>query len=158
MGRIQERVPQLAGLKHSALDFANVRRFARMGLSCFSGSGRLTLPALTIGACGVIDGPPCVAPELWVAIWNAYQDGDLQRAEAAQAKASELYDALTRSGFHASAKAMMSERLGIECGSPRPPLSRLTTAQRAYIRDETRRLGLSGVAPAAAKVQAARES
>ena len=87
MQKIQERVPQLAGLKHSAPDISIVRGFAKMGLSCLTGSSKLMLPALTIGASGCVDGPPCAAPELWVDIWNAYGDGDLARAEAAQDRA-----------------------------------------------------------------------
>ena len=72
MQKIQDGVPQLKGLKHSALTFANVRAFNKMGLSCLIGNGFLMLPALTIGATGCVDGPPNVAPELWVEIWNAY--------------------------------------------------------------------------------------
>ena len=87
MAKIRDRVPQLAGLKHSALTFANVRTFAQMDLACFIGNHRLMLPALTLGACGCVDGPLNVLPELWVAIWTAYRAGDLKTAEAAQEKA-----------------------------------------------------------------------
>ena len=66
MKRIQDGVPQLTGLKHSALTFTNVREFAKMGLSCFVGNSALMLPGLTVGACGCVDGPPNMAPELWV--------------------------------------------------------------------------------------------
>ena len=90
MAKIQERVPQLAGLKHSAPTLSHVREFADMGLSCLIGNCRLMLPALTIGATGCVDGPLNVAPEFWLEIWNAYQEGDLKRAEAAQARATEV--------------------------------------------------------------------
>ena len=50
MKRIQDGVPQLVGLKHSAVTFPNVRAFAKMGLSCLIGNSTLMLPALTIGA------------------------------------------------------------------------------------------------------------
>jgi len=90
MQKIQDGVPQLKGLKHSAVTFANVRAFSNMGLQCLVGNAMLMLPALTIGASGCVDGPPNVAPELWVEIWNAYNDGDIHRAEAAQEKASQV--------------------------------------------------------------------
>ena len=149
MQKIQERVPQLAGLKHSALNFANIGAFAKMGLSCLTGSARLMLSGLTIGASGCVDGPPCVAPELWVAIWDAYNDGDLPRAEAAQDKASELLSVVLRhgyAGYIASVKAIATERLGVDCGDPRPPLSPLTADQRASVLNEAGRLGLTRVA------------
>lgn len=145
MRKIQDRVPQLAGLKHSAPTFKNVGAFAQMGLSCFTGVGQLLLPALTIGACGVVDGPPCVAPELWVEVWDAYHAGDMERARAAQAKAWMVAEALFTFEFHGAAKAMLSERLGIDCGAPRPPLASLTPEQRSWIADETARLGLARV-------------
>ena len=37
MAKIQDGVPQLKGLKHSAVTFANVRAFAKMGLDCLIG-------------------------------------------------------------------------------------------------------------------------
>ena len=130
MAKIQERVPQLAGLKHSALTFFNVREFTKMGLSCLIGSCRLMLPALTIGATGCVDGPINMAPELWLEIWNAYRNGDLKRAEAAQDRATEVGTLVLGERFHASIKAVLSERLGIDCGHPRPPQLPLTPEER----------------------------
>jgi dihydrodipicolinate synthase/N-acetylneuraminate lyase len=146
MGKIQERVPQLAGLKHSSPDFTAIPQFAKMGLSCLTGFSVLMLPALTLGASGCVDGPPGAAPELWVEVWNAYQAGDLKRAEAAQDKAGQLLPMLLKFGYFASMKALLSERLGIDCGSPRPPFAPLTPSQRAYVRAEAARLGLTKVA------------
>jgi dihydrodipicolinate synthase/N-acetylneuraminate lyase len=145
MLKIQERVPQLAGLKHSAPAFANVRAFAEMGLSCLIGSGQLMLPALTIGGTGCVDGPPNLAPELWVEIWKAYNDGDLKRAEAAQKRANEIYPLIRLFGFHAISKAVLSERLGIDCGDPRPPGLPLTREQRAIVLTRAAELGLGRV-------------
>ena len=94
--KIQDRVPQLAGLKHSALNFGNIVHFVNMGLDCFTGSGMLMVSALSLGAAGTIDGPPCAAPEPWVEAWDAYHAGDVKAAEAAQARASEMYPPLWR--------------------------------------------------------------
>ena len=141
MAKIRDRVPQLAGLKHSALTFANVRTFAQMGLACFIGNHRLMLPALTLGACGCVDGPLNVLPELWVAIWTAYRAGDLKAAEAAQEKATQAYDALSAGGgFHSVIKAALSARLGIDCGDPRPPGKPVSNAQRAQIEETMAKL------------------
>ncbi len=144
MRRVQDRVPQLAGLKHSSQVFPNVRTFAAMGLSCLVGNHQLMLPALTIGARGCVDGPPIIAPEYWVEIWTAYRAGDLNRAETAQDRASRLWEALGACGgeFHAVAKAALSERLGIECGAPRPPGTSVTDEQRKTLRGIMSELGL----------------
>ncbi len=145
MAKIQERVPQLAGLKHSAPTFANVRNFAKMGLCCLIGNSRLLLPALTIGATGCVDGPLNMAPELWLEIWNAYRDGDFKRAEAAQDRASEVSALFLGFGFHAAIKAVLGERLGIDCGHPRPPQLPLSPQQETDLRKKVGDLGLSTV-------------
>ena len=145
MAKIQDRVPQLAGLKHSAMNFSHIRDFAKMGLSCLVGSSKLMLPALTIGASGCVDGPPGAAPELWVKIWDAYNAGDLKRAEAAQDEAAEVADPLVASKFHARIKTFIGERLGIDCGIPRPPSASLTPEERAEVVRLATRLGLAKV-------------
>ncbi len=146
MLKIQEQVPQLSGLKHSALSFSNVRDFAKMGLNCLVGSGMLMLPGLTIGATGCVDGPPNAAPEIWVEIWNAYNDGDMARAQAAQDRASELTGIVRDLGLHPAMKELLSQRLGIDCGAPRPPGQPLSAEQKAVVRRKLAELGLAGVA------------
>ena len=141
MKKLQDEVPQLAGLKHSSIDFVNVQMFAQMGLSCFTGNSYLMLAALTNGACGVVDGPPCAAPELWVEIFNAYRDGDIPRGEAAQRRASEFAGIVTQFGFHPAIKYAVGARLGIDVGNPRPPLPSITPEQRAQLRGQLERLG-----------------
>ena len=146
MRKIRDAVPQLAGLKHSSYDFAATRAYVAMGLSCLIGGGQTMLPALTLGASGCVDGPPCVVPELFVRIWSAYVDGDLKAAEAAQAEASRIYPVLLRFGYLASLKALVSERLGVDCGNPRPPTLPLTAEQRAWVIEEAARVGVSRAA------------
>jgi len=145
ISKIQDRVPQLAGLKHSSPNFANIRAFAEMGLSCFTGSCALMLPGLTIGACGAIDGPPNAAPEAWVAIWNAYQKGDLPAAIAAQQHATQTASVFRHYGFHASLKAVLSHRLGVDCGAPRLPALPLTLEQRQDVIARAEAIGLHRV-------------
>jgi dihydrodipicolinate synthase/N-acetylneuraminate lyase len=115
-----------------------------MGLACLIGNGRLMLPAMTIGATGCVDAPLNMAPELWVAIWDAYQAGDLAMAEAAQEKASAVADLVTYR-FHAIAKAVLSARLGIDCGEPRPPGQGLAPDERAVLLRKVAELGLEDV-------------
>jgi dihydrodipicolinate synthase/N-acetylneuraminate lyase len=146
MQKIQDAVPQLRGLKHSALTFSNVQNFAEMGLDCFIGNSLLMLPALTVGATGCVDGPPNMAPELWVDIWNAYNDGDLARAEAAQKRASKATMLVRTLGFPGTIKVVLSERLGIECGDPRPPTPPMSAEARAEALRRAAEMGLTAVA------------
>ena len=130
--KIQEKVPQLRGLKHSSPAFGSVRAFAKMGLNCLIGNCQLMLPALTLGASGCVDGPPNMVPEYFVDIWRAYQANELKQAELAQEKASEIVQQIFAcgGGFHALAKVVLGQRLGIDCGNPRQPAFPLTLKQR----------------------------
>lgn len=144
MAKIQEQVPQLAGLKHSAPYMGYVRSFAQMGLACLIGNCRLMLPALTIGATGCVDGPPNMAPERWVALWRAWQSGDLASAQAAQEHASQVADLVKPFKFHAIAKVVIGARLGIDCGDPRPPGQALSADERMELLAKVREMGLIG--------------
>jgi len=90
------------------------------------------LPALTLGASGCVDGPPNMVPEYFVDIWRAYQANELKQAELAQEKASEIVQQIFAcgGGFHALAKVVLGQRLGIDCGNPRQPAFPLTLKQR----------------------------
>jgi dihydrodipicolinate synthase/N-acetylneuraminate lyase len=81
-----------------------------------------------------------------VEIWQAYQAGNLKRAEAAQERGSALADALFSCGeFHAVLKATLAERLGIDCGSPRPPGLPLTAEQRVALKKIVAEHGLTAL-------------
>ena len=144
MKKISDEVPQLAGLKHSSVNFANVREWKKMGLNCFIGSSMLMLPALTIGAVGCIDGPPCAAPELWVDIWESWKSGEIDQAIAAQDRASSFTDIMRETGVHSGTKAVLTERLGIDCGNgrlPNPPLEGTRRTEVLY------RVSAMGIGP-----------
>ena len=146
MKKIQDAVPQLRGLKHSSPQFGRVRDFADMGLDCFIGSAYLLLPAMTIGACGMIDGPPNAAPELWVDVWNAYEAGDWTRAQEAQRAASRFAALTAGYPFPAGYKALLSARLGIDCGGGRPPNLSLAASQKADLIAGAAALGIDRAA------------
>ena len=143
--KIQDGVPQLAGLKHSSINFANVREWVKMDLKCFIGSSMLMVPALSIGAVGCIDGPPCAAPELWVAIWKSWQAGNINEAMNAQKKASSFTEIMREAGVHSGTKAVLTERLGIDCGSGRLPNPPLEGKRRENILQRVADLGIGAV-------------
>jgi dihydrodipicolinate synthase/N-acetylneuraminate lyase len=144
MARIQDGVPQLRGLKHSALPFANIWKFAQMGLDCLTGSGLLMLPGLTIGATGCVDGPPNAFPELWVDLWEAYKAGDLARAKSAQERARQAWESILvpGRGFHAVIKAAIGLRIGVDCGPPRLPGSPLSSDEVSEMKAKIDKMGL----------------
>ena len=144
MERLIEEVPQLAGLKHSVPNLYNLRTFAGMGLTAFVGGCGMLLPALALGAIGTIDGPPTVFPEVFMEVYHAYMEGDLKRAQEAQERGNGLRDLIggPSAAYHAAFKAILSAKLGIDCGAPRPPLPSLTDGEKEDLLNRMRKAGV----------------
>ena len=152
MEMLVRAVPQLAGVKHSAPDFHNIRRFSAMGIAVFTGSGSLCLPALAAGAVGVVDGPLTVAPEIWVDMYRAHREGDMQQAQALQEQGRRLIELVGRFGMQAACKILAGVRFGIDCGVPRLPMPALTDAQQSELLQLAGEIGVLGTPQAADRV------
>ena len=145
VSKARDRVPELIGLKHSSHNLYHLREFARAGLICFMGSGQMMVPAMALGAVGCIDGPLCMAPELWLEVRNAVQDKDSDRAAKAQEHASEIVDLVRKYGNPRVEKAVLSWRLGVDCGNPRPPRLPFAEEQRSAVLDAVARIGIEPI-------------
>jgi len=143
MEKIVAAVPTVVGLKHSAVNFSDIRLFADMGLKCFSGSGLLPLPALTMGAVGTVDAPLSVAPWHYTELYDAWERGDLKTAQRLQDGVVKIVDIVKMFGTPAAiTKMILSERLGIDCGRPIPPVQDLNEEQRSIVMIAAREAGL----------------
>jgi N-acetylneuraminate lyase len=144
MEKFVRAIPTLKGLKHSAPNFTDIRVFADMGLTCFSGNGAFPLPALTMGAVGTIDAPLSLAPWHYVALYNAWKSGDSARAQQLQDQIRPFVDLVWM--FCAPAdvcKVVLSVRLGIDCGRSIPPVNRLTEDERREVLRVAESLGVN---------------
>jgi len=144
MEKFARALPTLKGLKHSAPNFADIRVFADMGLTCFSGNGAFPLPSLTMGAVGTIDAPLALAPWHYVELYTAWQAGDLARAQALQAGIRKYIDLVWM--FNAPAdvcKVVLSARLGVDCGRSIPPVNRLNEEERKEVVRVAESLGVT---------------
>jgi dihydrodipicolinate synthase/N-acetylneuraminate lyase len=143
MEKIVAAVPTVVGLKHSADNFSDIRLFADMGLKCFSGSGLLPLPALTMGAVGTVDAPLSVAPWHYTELYDAWERGDLKTAQRLQDGVVKIVNIVKMFGApSAVTKMILSERLGIDCGRPIPPVQDLNDEQRSIVMTAAREAGL----------------
>jgi N-acetylneuraminate lyase len=134
MEKFVRAIPTLRGLKHSAPNFADIRVFADMGLTCFSGNGWFPLPALDMGAVGTIDAPLTVAPWHYAELYNAWKAGDATRAKALQDGVRKFVDLIWmyRAPAHVC-KVVLSARLGIDCGATIPPVIRLRDEEKREV-------------------------
>ena len=143
MEKIVDAVPNVVGLKHSAMNFGDIRLFADMGLKCFSGNGTLPLPALTMGAVGTVDAPLSIAPWHYSELYNAWEQGDMKTAQRLQDGVLEIVNVVRMFGApSAVTKLILSERLGVDCGRPIPPVTDLTDEQRVIVLAAAKNVGL----------------
>jgi len=134
MEKFVRAIPTLKGLKHSAPNFADIRVFADMELTCFSGNGAFPLPALTMGAVGTIDAPLALAPWHYAELYSAWKAGDLARAQSLQDGIRKFVDLVWM--FNAPpdvCKVVLSARLGVDCGRSIPPVNRLSEDERREV-------------------------
>lgn len=144
MEKFVREIPTIRGLKHSAPNFADIRVFADMGLICFSGNGAFPLPALAMGAVGTIDAPLAVAPWHYAELFSAWESGDLARARSLQDEVRGFVDLIWmfRTPVHVC-KAVLSARLGIDCGRPIPPVISLSDDEKREVLRVAQTLGLT---------------
>lgn len=134
MEKFVRAIPTLRGLKHSAPNFADIRVFADMGLTCFSGNGAFPLPALTMGAVGTIDAPLALAPWHYAELFEAWEAGDLARAQRLQDGVRAFTDLVWMFGAPAHVcKTVLSARLGVDCGAPTPPVNHLSADEQKQV-------------------------
>ncbi len=148
MRKIVDAVPQLRGLKHSAPHFGTMMEFLAMDLDCFIGNCGLLLPALAAGAVGCVDGPPTMAPEVFIEVWDAFNAGNLEHAREAQQRGIVIKNILTEFGaerFHSVLKTVVAERIGLDNSDPRPPALPLSPQERAHVLAKAAALGLTPV-------------
>ena len=129
---VMARCPNVVGVKYSGFDFLRVNDYLKIAgdrFSVFLGADRLTLAGDALGCDGIVSGTCNVVPELYVNLWNAVTEGNVERARELQ-KEQQAYSELVK---HGSNMALIKEGLRIrgvlESVSMRRPLLPLTAGE-----------------------------
>jgi 4-hydroxy-tetrahydrodipicolinate synthase len=121
---VAERCPNIVGEKDSSGDLNQViaKQRTRGGdFEVLIGSDGLILSSLITGIQGSVSGNANVFPELFVTLFNAFWQGDLAAARAAQEKIHIVRTVLRDGGDLSLFKGMLGYR-GVPAGPVRPPL------------------------------------
>jgi dihydrodipicolinate synthase/N-acetylneuraminate lyase len=96
-----------------------------------------------MGAAGSIDAPLALAPWHYAELFSAWEAGDMARAQSLQNGVRRYVDLVWMFGAPAHVcKAVMSARLGVDCGRPIPPVNRLSDDERREVLRVAESLGL----------------
>jgi|UniRef100_A0A7J3UZC1 dihydrodipicolinate synthase/N-acetylneuraminate lyase len=122
------RLTQLgvAGVKDSSFDimvfYSYLVKVKKKDFIPIIGTEALALPALVMGAHGVVSGLANALPEPVVELVNAVQSGDLQRAAALQIKVFKMREIMHLAPSLPMIQAILRAR-GVNAGYPRSPFA-----------------------------------
>jgi len=137
-------VPNFAGLKFSdddLMDFGQCVAIAGDRYDLFYGRDEMLLPALSIGARAAIGTTYNFAAPLYRRMIEAFDRGDLAKAQALQARSRDLVAAINAHGGLPAMKAAMY-LAGADCGPCRLPLRTLDERQIELLRHDLDEAGL----------------
>ncbi len=125
----------IIGVKYSFPDFHRVAEYTSINDAEFSvvpGADKLFLPALALGCDGVVSGVSSVYPEPFVAIYKAYLEKDLEKAQGLQRFAAKYCEVLRGGGNLSVFKEALKYR-GLAVGDVRGPQLKITDAEIAEL-------------------------
>jgi 4-hydroxy-tetrahydrodipicolinate synthase len=136
--RLVDVCPNIIGLKHSDDDqirLQEYRRAAGENFCLLSGDDSVALAALALGANGCVTGKSSTFPEMLVAIYHAFQTGDMPKARKLQSNLNYLLGGLLDIGVGiglAYFKSALRYR-GIDVGGLRSPQRALTGEEHSLL-------------------------
>jgi 4-hydroxy-tetrahydrodipicolinate synthase len=144
LARLAEELPNFAGIKDSSGDLTQVAEMIRLCPPRFKvimGRDTLIYGALLYGAAGAIAATANVAPKLIVGIYEAFKEGDLEKAKGYQRDLAPLRIAFGLGTFPVVVKEALNI-MGLPGGRCRKPIEPLSDDKRAQLRDILVKMGL----------------
>ncbi len=122
--------PRVVGVKNSSLPTMDILKFLQtMGGDkvVFNGPDEQLLSGLSIGAQGGIGGTYGAMANLFVALYNAFQAGDMKKAQALQSDILQIIFSFFKgqASMYAVIKEILRRKDGIDCGGVRLPMANL---------------------------------
>ena len=127
--RIAQSCPNVVGIKYSYPDMPRLLKFMDVKNRTFSvlaGPDDLFFALLASGGDGTISGNSNVIPEHYVAIYNAYKEGNYELAAKIQAKVNRLIAYISGPNNMSRYKVGLKHRGIIDCVAVRKPLRSIT--------------------------------
>lgn len=128
-------IPNITGIKEASTDISKITKLCREcgDFSVWTGNDELIVPAISLGAKGVISVLSNLLPVRTQAMAQAALAGDLDTAAALQQELQPLVELLFCEPNPIPVKAAM-RYIGYDCGSPRLPLTELSKEHREKLK------------------------
>ena len=126
----KERLPGFSGVKFSNFDDDMLQACVRNNggsANILYGIDQRLLHGLSVGCHGAVGSTYNFAAPLYQRIQAAFDEGNLDAAEALQSKSAGMIKLFMECDYLPTAKAVMA-LVGVDCGPVRPPMHRLSPA------------------------------
>ncbi|HUC80853.1 MAG TPA: dihydrodipicolinate synthase family protein [Flavisolibacter sp.] len=138
-------IPNFAGVKYTHedfMDFLSCMHFQNGKYDMLWGRDENMLPALSLGTQGAVGSTFNYAAPLYYNLIDAFNNGDLQKAQQLQQQSIDMIRLLGKYGGIATGKAYMKV-LGIDCGEFRLPVKNMNEEQFKMFRHDVEQLNFS---------------
>ena len=128
-------IPNITGVKEASNDISKITKLCRQckDFTVWTGNDELIVPAISLGAKGVISVLSNVVPLRTQSMAQAALAGDLDTAAALQQELQPLIELLFCEPNPIPVKAAM-RYIGYDCGSPRLPLTELSKENKERLK------------------------
>ena len=142
---VDKSIPNFAGIKYTHedfMDFLSCINFQDGKYDMLWGRDENMLPALSLGSRGAVGSTYNYAAPLYYDLIHAFDNGDLETAQALQQKSIDMIRLLGKYGGIATGKAYM-KLINMDCGKFRLPVSNMSDADFELFKKDTEQLGFS---------------
>jgi 4-hydroxy-tetrahydrodipicolinate synthase len=132
--RLSEEVPNIFATKDCADtdQLTKIRAGAKAGFLVYSGDDSKTLPAMSVGAHGIVSVASHVVGKQMKAMIETFLSGDVRRAAEMHTKLLPLFEGVFCAPSPAPIKSAL-QSVGVRTGGVRLPLVEVTEQQREFI-------------------------
>ena len=122
------RDERFIGIKHTSGNLFDLQQFKQVigrDITVFNGYDEICLGGLSMGADGAIGSTYNFMGSKFIELYNAFNSGELEKAQRLQSEANEIISVLIKYGVFAGEKAILTH-LGIDMGPCRRPFLPIT--------------------------------
>lgn len=146
-------IPNFAGVKYTHedfMDFLSCIHFQNGKYDMLWGRDENMLPALAVGAKASVGSTFNYAAPLYYNLIDAFNTGDLAKAQLLQQQSIDMIRLLGKYGGIATGKAYM-KLIGLDCGEFRLPVKNMNEAEFEQFRNDTKQIGFNNLCSVTAK-------
>lgn len=130
--------PRVIGVKNSSMPLLDIIRFRNIGgdnFVVFNGPDEQLAGGLSVGAAGGIGGTYGAMPEVYLGIYHAIKNNNVQKACFLQKEVVKIIDMLCgcKGNMYAVIKEVLRKRENLDIGGVRSPLTNILEADRPLI-------------------------